>query len=406
MGFPVRRSTHPPRTPDDLPTCPRDYYRHAMKSVYAIHGCVVVSLISRTSAFLHPRHRHAKSQSKISATSEASADASLPRVLCVGETLYDSLPTGLFLGGAPTNVAAHLASILSSPETVGIAACVGDDQLGRDARRRLELKGVNTDFLQCHESLETGMATAVIDGDGDATYEFITPAAWDGLKLDERVSNSFGEDFGDTIFIMGTIAGRLGSEQGATSASTMAQIRNSAANVVFDVNLRPPWYRSAEVLEFARGNDASEELALVKLNEDELSILEEWCGLHRGGSSEELTGSALEKRMLRLVEPLRSKRICVTRGGDGAALLCLNRDGSHAFCEHGGYELSPRGGDSDTVGAGDSFLAALVNSLLIRLESPERALQRACALGAYVASCRGATPEHSDAPDHLKSIFI
>lgn len=155
-----------------------------MKLVYAIYGCIVVSLTgsrARTSAFLHPRHRHAKSQSKISATSAASADASLPRVLCVGETLYDSLPTGLFLGGAPTNVAAHLASLLSSPETVGIAACVGDDQLGREAKRRLALKGVNTDFLQCHESLETGMATAVIDVDGDATYEFITPAAWDGL---------------------------------------------------------------------------------------------------------------------------------------------------------------------------------------------------------------------------------
>lgn len=380
-----------------------------MKLVYAIYGCIVVSLTgsrARTSAFLHPRHRHAKSQSKISATSAASADASLPRVLCVGETLYDSLPTGLFLGGAPTNVAAHLASLLSSPETVGIAACVGDDQLGREAKRRLALKGVNTDFLQCHESLETGMATAVIDVDGDATYEFITPAAWDGLKLDERVSDSFGKDSGKTIFIMGTIAGRLGSEQGATSASTLTRIRNSAANVVFDVNLRPPWYRSAEVLQLARGNDASEELALVKLNEDELSILEEWCGLQRCGSNEELSGSALEKRMLSLVGPLRSKRICVTRGGEGAALLCRNHDGSYAFCEHCGYELPSSGGDSDTVGAGDSFLAALVFSLLITLESPERALQRACALGAYVASCRGATPEHSDAPDYLKSIFI
>lgn len=226
------------------------------------------------------------------------------------------------------------------------------------------------------------------------------------IKLDERVSDSFGKDSGKTIFIMGTIAGRLGSEQGATSASTLTRIRNSAANVVFDVNLRPPWYRSAEVLQLARGNDASEELALVKLNEDELSILEEWCGLQRCGSNEELSGSALEKRMLSLVGPLRSKRICITRGGEGAALLCRNHDGSYAFCEHGGYELSSSGGDSDTVGAGDSFLAALVFSLLITLESPERALQRACALGAYVASCRGATPEHSDAPDYLKSIFI
>ena len=79
-------------------------------------------------------------------------------------------------------VAVHLASLFYASSskgkpTVAIAACLGDDQLGREARRRLSIKGVRTDRLQCHPEWETGMATAIIGEDGDATYEFVTPAA-------------------------------------------------------------------------------------------------------------------------------------------------------------------------------------------------------------------------------------
>lgn len=98
-----------------------------------------------------------------------------PSVLCVGEALYDSLPSGIYLGGAPSNVAVHLASLFQSTDdpslSIAIATCVGGDQLGREAKRRFNVKGVRTDYMQFHDKWETGMATAILDEYGDATYE-------------------------------------------------------------------------------------------------------------------------------------------------------------------------------------------------------------------------------------------
>ena len=211
------------------------------------------------------------------------------------------------------------------------------------------------------------------------------------------------------VYIIGTIAARLSFDNGASSYSTISTVRNTAreGSVVLDVNLRAPWYTKETVLELARGtngdNKSNKQLALLKLNEEELVILEEWCGLESKEVNKGLTGTILKQRMEKLATNLNTQRVCVTRGKDGAALLCKD-DNSSIFYENKGYSLATNN-DSDTVGAGDSFLAALVCSLFIQNESPERALEKACALGGYVASCRGATPDHEDAPDVLRSIF-
>jgi fructokinase len=261
------------------------------------------------------------------------------------------------------------------------------------------------------------MAIATIDQNGDAAYQFNTPAAWDGLDMNEQLDDllhSHDMDPASTrIYILGTIAARLRSERGATSASTLTEIRNNApeGSVVLDVNLRSPWYNPQSVLELARGAHTSssrdvKKLALLKLNEEELVLLEEWCGFKADGNDpNRLTGSVLKNRMKRLATSLNSLRICVTRGENGAALWCDGTPHSNeAFHENSGYPIESDK-DCDTVGAGDAFLAALVNSLFLRNEGPDKALERACALGGYVAGCRGATPSHEDAPWELRQIF-
>lgn len=371
-------------------------------------------------------------------------DLSLPNVLCVGETLWDSLPSGIYLGGAPSNIAVHLAYLFNSPSssltpkndnnssnrpTVAIAACLGEDQLGKEAVRRLVLNGVLADYIQFHPEWETGMATAILDSNGDATYEFNTPAAWDGLScfndsnlatLVQQLSQEQDDHNKEqkNVFVIGTIAGRLQNNHGATSLSTLMSIRNTApeGTVILDINLRSPWYEKKTVLELARGTAETKKrkLALLKVNEEELAILEKWCGIketvdaEEGGDESSLFGDTLKARMEALAETLNTQRICVTRGANGAALMCdktVSSSTSSTFDENSGYSSPKKSNDSDTVGAGDSFLASLINSLFIRGEDPDIALQRACALGGYVASCRGATPAHSDAPDALKSIF-
>ena len=334
-----------------------------------------------------------------------------PSVLCVGETLFDSLPEALFLGGATTNVGVHLASLGT---LAAIVTCVGADRLGRDAIQRLEAKGVDARYVQRHPSLETGVVTASLDANGDASYAFDTPAAWDAIEMTEALRDLV-RTF-DGVTVIGTLASRLGSTQtSATSASAILELRDLARDdsVVLDINLRPPWYDPASVLTLCRGSrggdgDAappSGRLALVKLNEEELPIVEGWCDLR---ASDALAGDGLRRRMEALGASLRARRVCVTRGGDGAALLLCGNDagagGGGAFAERGGRACAAEPG-CDTVGAGDAFLAALLRSLLLEREPAGRALDRACALGAYVARRRGAVPEHDDAPDELREIF-
>lgn len=327
----------------------------------------------------------------------------------------------MYLGGAPANVALHLASLFRAGQrgaSVAVATCLGDDSLGREARRRLDSMGVRTEYAQVHAEWETGMAIATIDRHGDASYQFNTPAAWDALDMNEQLSDLIlsheNTPKSTTIYVMGTIAARLPSERGATSASTLTAIRNNApqGSVVLDLNLRSPWYDPRSVLELTRGGGSSsskdaKKLALLKLNEEELAILEDWCGFEAGDddNGNGLTGSILKNRMERLALALNALRICVTRGEKGAALWCgATTDSNDVFHENDGYPIQSSG-DCDTVGAGDAFLAALVNSLFLLNEDPEEALARACALGGYVAGCRGATPPHGDAPLELRRIF-
>ena len=116
----------------------------------------------------------------------------------------------------------------------------------------------------------------------------------------------------------------------------------------------------------------------MKLNDEELPEMARWLGLDVDGvDNKELafaTFNALDCEML-----------CVTRGGDGAALLTKKA----GWTEHPGFRVDP----VDTVGAGDSFLATLLDMLLEGM-APEVALERACRIGAFVATQQGATPRH------------
>lgn len=265
-----------------------------------------------------------------------------------------------------------------------MASCIGNDELGKETTQILQDRNVLTEYIQFHSNLSTGKVIATIDESGDAKYAFDTPSSWDNLELTEDLRDAVSSA---SVVVMGSIAGRLG----AKSASTLSAIRNMHGNVIFDVNLRPPWFEPKSVLDLARG-DGTYPLALLKVNDEELGEIEEWVGI----SSNE----TLENRMKNLARTLNSKRVCVTRGENGAVLWC-----DEVFVECNGYPRLESSDESDTVGAGDSFLAALIRSLFIEKEVPDVALRRGCALGAYVASCKGATPRHEDAPDYLKDVF-
>lgn len=279
-------------------------------------------------------------------------------ILCVGEVLWDSLPIGLFLGGAPFNVGCHL-HMMGQP--VAIVSTVGDDVLGDEVLRRMEGRGMRTDLIRIDQERPTGFVKAELDSQGNATYDIVEPAAWDAIVFDDELAAQTAKA---KAIVFGSLAQRK-----PTSRSTIRAICESSATKVFDVNLRPPYDDPQIVHESLKLAD------MVKLNQDELRLLATWFNLD--SVSEQTT-------MRELVERYDLEAVCVTRGGRGAALLHEGR-----WAEHPGFVVPVQ----DTVGAGDAFLAALLLHLL-NGSGDDVALLQANRVGGFVASRLGAVPDY------------
>ena len=276
-------------------------------------------------------------------------------ILCVGELLWDSLPSGLFLGGAPFNAACHLSA---SGAPVAMVSRVGNDRLGEEALRRAGGYGVRTDLVQVDPSLRTGFVRATIDDSGEARYEILGPAAWDAIEeTDELIRRAMAA----RAIVFGSLA-----QRDARSRGTIERLWRSRALMVFDVNLRPPHDDRDVVARSLRRAD------VVKLTRDELR----WLRRHLELPADE-EGAARE-----IARAYSCDVVCVTRGRDGAALW---RHGE--WTEHPGFPVEVR----DTVGAGDAFLAVLLTGILGDVDSPSL-LQNANLIGAYVSTQFGAVP--------------
>jgi len=278
-------------------------------------------------------------------------------ILCVGEVLWDALPDGLFLGGAPFNVACHLHSL---GEPVRFASRVGEDELGREIRRRAERAGLDAGLLQQDPHLPTGFVAVHLDPKGSPSFEILAPSAWDRIEASGPLVEAARSA---RALVFGSLA-----QRDAASRETIRRLIELSPRRVFDVNLRPPFDRREVVLEcLARTH-------ILKLNDAEWPVVCDWLGMtadiHRGAEN--------------LAAHLGLETVWVTRGARGAILWHRGR-----LIEHPGFRVEV----ADAVGAGDAFLAALIAGLL-RDRDPSIVLDEANALGAYVAGRRGATPPH------------
>lgn len=282
-----------------------------------------------------------------------------PVALCFGEVLWDCLPRGMFLGGAPVNVAYHLHrhGIHAVPVT-----SVGRDFLGKEILRRLDHFGIRTSLVHRHPTLPTGAVIATVDEGGNATYEIIEGVAWDEIRIPESIK-PLAEQAEAVIY--GSLAMRTAVNRESLQA-VLAQSHN--AEKVFDVNLRPPFDDLNRVMTMAQ------RATVLKLNHEEASRL--------GGHP----STAHEENARKLAEITGTHTVCITCEADGAGLL-VGRD----WFREPGRPVQVK----DTIGAGDSFLAALVTHLIIKREEPAHALQKACRVGEFIASCEGATPEYT-----------
>lgn len=276
-------------------------------------------------------------------------------VLCVGEVLWDALPEGLFLGGAPFNVACHLRAA-GTPAT--LVSRVGNDQLGDEILRRAARYGVGMDLVQIDSILPTGFVRVSLDAAGKPAYEIVEPAAWDAIAVTDTLLSRAA---GARAIVFGSLAQRH-----ATTRATVQRLWDTDALMVFDVNLRPPFDDREIVRQSLQRAD------VVKTSDEELHRLAEWFDLR--GDPREMVSA--------LAESFACSVVCLSRGSAGAALWHEGK-----WTEHPGFAVEVR----DTVGAGDAFLAALLAGLLAK-QSDDAILQSANRIGARVAAQSGALP--------------
>jgi fructokinase len=280
-------------------------------------------------------------------------------IVGLGELLWDLLPSGKQLGGAPANFA-YITNLLGDN---GVPASrIGNDSLGDEALQKLTQLGLSADFVQRDSTHPTGTVNVKIDDAGQPCFEILQPVAWDFLEWSQEWQQLARE--ADAI-CFGSLAQRS-THSRATITHFLSATRPKAVRI-FDVNLRQNFY-SRQVLE-----ESMKLATIVKLNHDELPKIMHLFGWeHR--EEKDSAQRLLSEHDLQLV--------CITRGESGSLLI------SDDECsEHAGVKVKV----ADTVGAGDAFTAAMVHGYL-RGAPLDQINETANRVGAWVASQSGATP--------------
>jgi fructokinase len=292
-------------------------------------------------------------------------------ILGIGELLWDLLPKGPRLGGAPANFTV-MASRLGSH--AAILSRIGRDWLARRAMEELDPFPVDAGHVQVDPAHETGRVVVRFE-DGQPSYTIQEPAAWDFLELsDDWVQ--LAERAHAICF--GSLAQRSNVSR-QTVQALVAQTSDECVRV-FDVNLRPPFY-SAEVIQ-----ESLELATVMKMNDAEVPQVMELLGL-RGGVDQMQKADAPRAGAVRLLNEFPALRlVAITRGGRGS--LLVTRDTCH---EHPGLPVTV----ADTIGAGDAFTAAMTHYLL-RGASLAKLNEAGNRWGSWMASQSGAMPELSD----------
>jgi fructokinase len=284
-----------------------------------------------------------------------------------GEILWDCLPSGRHAGGAPFNVAAHIAQLGAS---VSLLSAVGQDPLGDEILEVARNKAVNVEFVgRARIGLPTGTVVATVDAMGNATYEIVQPVAWDEIVVSAEALAAVAKA---GAFIFGSLASR--SPYNLEQLDHLLAIKGPLK--FFDVNLRPPFGEPKRIVELARRAD------VIKLNHDEVGQIASWLRTGEATPNPPGNAEAVAEACRTLSEATSTPRICVTMGSGGAALW----DRGHLATAS-----APKVTVKDTVGAGDAFMAGLMVGLTRQVDT-RVVLETACRLGAIVASHDGATP--------------
>lgn len=256
------------------------------------------------------------------------------------------------------NVAYHL-NHLGIDST--LISKVGSDQNGEDLLKFINEKGLSTEFCQKDAVYNTSTVEVSIGADHEVSYEIVAPVAWDFIVPEDRLENLVS--LADAL-VFGSLAVR-----NSVSFKTLQTLLEKARYRVFDVNLREPHFTKEVIALLLHQTD------LLKLNIHELILISAWFGT---------TCQSEWERIKVLQELFGIKEIVVTKGVAGATYYTAEAQRNYPAFP---VEVN------DTVGSGDSFLAAFLSEKL-RNKDIHESLNSASALGAYVTTQAGACPEY------------
>ncbi|MCC9070718.1 carbohydrate kinase [Flavobacterium sp. F-65] len=282
------------------------------------------------------------------------------KVVSYGEVLWDVFDNEKKIGGAPLNVALRMKALGCD---VAMISCVGDDADGIAIMDHVKSLGLDTNAIIKSEEFPTGLVQVSLNDKGSASYEINYPSAWDKIVLNTTARKLVAEA---DVLIYGSLVCR-----DSVSRLALEELLKNDVYKVFDVNLRKPHY-SYEIIE-----SLMQSANFIKFNDEELLEI---------AVVMDSPFKSLEENMEFIAQKTNSKAMCVTKGKYGASLLWEGK-----LYHNDGYSIKV----ADTVGAGDSFLGALITSLLVSNDNPQKSIDFACAVGALVAEAVGANPEIS-----------
>jgi fructokinase len=289
-----------------------------------------------------------------------------PIVVGIGEILWDILPDGRQLGGAPANFAFHARALGAASV---IVSAVGDDHPGREILAELESRGLDPSGIATVSTAPTGAVTVALDAGGIPHYTIHEGVAWDVIPWTAGLGDIAAR--ADAV-CFGTLAQRSPVSR-ATIGSFLDATRPDCLRVL-DLNLRQSYFSRETV------HGLLERATVLKLNDDELTTVAGMLSLP--GPETRVFAALLGAYPLTV--------IALTKGPSGSRLFGPGVDLSHP-----GYPAETE----DTVGAGDAFTATLVAGLL-KKRSWEEIGDRANRIAGYVCSRKGAWP---DLPAELSS---
>ena len=276
-------------------------------------------------------------------------------VVGLGEILWDCLPEGKKLGGAPANFAFH-AGLLGA-ETIAVSA-IGKDALGDEILRELDAKGLK--YLLPRVEQETGTVQVTLDSEGIPSYEIKTGVAWDNIPFLPEIKQ-LAEKCNCVCY--GSLAQR--SEVSRNTIKEFLKHTPKDCLKIFDINLRQQFYTKELI------HDNLLACNVLKINDEELDIVTGLFGL---------SALSVEVRCRHLLEDYGLQLVILTCGVNGSYVFAPNEK---SFLE------TPKVEVADTVGAGDSFTGAFAASILAG-HTIHEAHQLAVKVSAYVCTKKGA----------------